>query len=538
MAKAQLRINIDADNTKAVEKFKETKKEGIDAVQEIQQKNREALKGLLGKVSLVAIAVQALTMIVQKIGESIKRYFAQGDAFREMAKNANISAESVAYLKAQADAAGVSVEEFERSMRDLADGNTTLDMLSEKWGKLGDSIKSAEAAQKNFEQLTRQLNFDEFDKKATSLSGKIANVYLELLGSHGKQKAIMQRAVYEGKSLAEAASEAFSNIKWYEGGATFEELRQWYYETQSIANNDRNATLFRTMNKTAKKLAESEMSAEDRERIFKETTGQTFSNEAIIALAEQIKTAEEKLAESIKEATETEKKRLEEERKKEAEDERLSERLRQNQEDIEKEIEDTVKKIAKANITDEERSRLLRERYDMDLSGQEIREWAKELTTAQEALEEGLKNAETAKSKADKEAEDKQKAEDDFISKVAKADLSAVDREKAVKQVLGRDLSNTEILAIAETLKSFSDKASDVLEEVEKQKKIDDEIAKIKGAIEDTFTAGGGLIGGATYALRNKTGLEAMTAVAEKQLKIQRKQERTLEDVRAILKGE
>lgn len=530
MAKTELQLKIGADNTKAVQKIKEVKKEGVDAVQEIQQKNREAIKSLLGKVSLVAIGVQALTTVVQKVGEAVKKYFAEGDAFREMAKGAKISAESVAYLKAQADSAGISTEEFEKALKDLADGNTTIDSLSNAWSRLGNSIDTAKNAQKNFEQLTRQLNFDDFDKKATSLSGKIANVYLELFGTHGKQKAIMQQAVYEGKSLAEAASEAFSNIKWYEGGATFEELQQWYYETQSIANNDRNATLYRTMNKTAKKLAESEMSAEDRERIFKETTGMTFSNEAIIALAEQIKTAEEKLAESIKEATETEKKRLDEEKKKEAEAERVADVARQEVEKIEKEIDDTIKRLAKANITDEERSRLLKERYDMDFTGKQIREWAEDLKSKSEILDDNLKSA-----------EDKKKSEDDFITKVAQSEeLSAEEKERLVSEQLGRNLSASEIIAIADSLKSFSEKASEALGEAKKkaqeQKKVDDEMVKIKGAIDDNFTAGGGLIGGVSYSNVIGHDLRDVTKGIRDGINESKEQNKTLKKIESLLK--
>jgi hypothetical protein len=529
MAKAELRLNIGADNSQAVKKIKEVKKEGVDAVQEIQNKNREALKGLLGRVSLVAIGIQALTTVVQKVGEAVKKYFAEGDAFREMAKGAKISAESVAYLKAQADSAGISTEEFEKALKDLADGNTTIDNLSNAWSRLGNSIDTAKNAQKNFEQLTRQLNFDEFDKKLSNISGSVANFWLELVGSHGKQKAIIQQAVYEGKTLAEAMEDAYTKIRRFESGATVEELRQWYYEAQAIANSDRIATQRRTINKTAKKLAESEMSAEDRERIFKETTGQAFSNDAIIALAEQIKTAEEKLAESIKEATEVEKKRLEEEKKKEAEAERVAEVARQEVENIEKETEDTIKKLAKANITDEERSRLLKERYDMDFTGKQIREWAAYLKTKSEILDDNLKGA-----------EEKKKQEDDFITKIAKSELSSEEKERLVSEQLGKNLSAQEIMAIADSLKSFGDRAAEALSKAEKdaqeRKKIDDEMSQIKSAIDDNFTAGGGLIGGVSYANVIGHDLRDVTKGIRDGINESKEQNKTLKKIETLLK--
>lgn len=389
MAKTQLEVNIGANNQKAKQKIAEVKKDGIDAVQEIQNKNRESIKGMLGMVAPIGLAMKGISMLVAGIGNSIKKYFAQGEVFTKWAEKANVSAHSVAYLKAQADSAGVSAQEFERSMSDLASGNVTLSKLSEQWGKLGDNIKTAENAQKNFEQLARSKNFELFGKGAEEFFGGMASGFLEMVGVGGSELSAIERSAYEGKSYEEAVAEGQRSRKSYSMSVSEERKREAYNSALAKKQADEIATTKRTMETSAKKLAEADISASDRERLFKERTGQTMTNDAILALAESIKSNEERFSDEIKKSAEAEKKRADEEKK-----------------------------------------------------------------------------------------------------------------------------------------------------QAEQDKKYAEELSKTKLAVKDSFTTGGGLIGGASYSIRNKNGIEAMTAVAEKQLKIQRKQEKTLEDVRDILKGE
>lgn len=389
MAKTELNFKIGADGSPAKREINDVKKQGIDAVQEIQNKNRESIKGFLGMLAPVSIAMGALMSLISGIGKSIKAYFAQGEVFTKWAEKANISAHSVAYLKAQADAAGVSAKEFEQSMSDLASGNVTLSKLSEQWGKLGDNIKAAKNAQENFEKLARSKNFEIFGKGAENFFGGMASGFLEMVGVGGSELSAIERAAYEGKSYEEAVKEGQKSRKSYSLAVSDERKRDAYYEAVAKKQADEIATKERVMNTSAQKLAQVDISAADRERMFKERTGVSLSNDAILMLAERLKTNEEKFADEIKKATEAEKKRADDEKK-----------------------------------------------------------------------------------------------------------------------------------------------------QAEKDKKYAEEMEKTTKAVKDSFTAGGGLIGGAGYSLRNKSGIEAMTAVAEKQLRIQRKQEKTLEDVKAILKGE
>ena len=389
MSKAELQFNLGANNTQAKQKIAEVKKDGIDASAEIQQKNKEGLKQVIGMIAPMAIAVKGLMMLFQGIGESIKKFFAQGEAFTKWAEKANVSAHSVAYLKAQADSAGVSAKEFEQAMADLSSGNATLAQLEAQWGKVGDKIKSAQLAQENFEKLARSKNFELFGKGSENFFGGMANGALEMLGFGGSELSAIERSAYEGKSFEEALAEGQKARKGYSAPVSEARKRDAYYSALAKKQEDEIATKKRTMETTAKKLAEADISADDRVRIFKERTGQTLSNDAILALAESIKTNEEKLTDTIKKATEEEKKR-----------------------------------------------------------------------------------------------------------------------------------------------------ADDAKKEDDKQKKFQAEFKKAQNAVKDTFTAGGGLIGGANYAIRNADAMRDVAEVSKKQLHIQRKQEKTLEDVRAILKGE
>ena len=94
MAKTQLEVNIGANNQKAKQKIAEVKKDGIDAVQEIQNKHRESIKGMLGMVAPIGLAMKGISMLVAGIGNSIKKYFAQGEVFTKWAEKANVSAHS------------------------------------------------------------------------------------------------------------------------------------------------------------------------------------------------------------------------------------------------------------------------------------------------------------------------------------------------------------------------------------------------------------------------------------------------------------
>jgi hypothetical protein len=351
---------------------------------------------MLGMFAPVALAMNAMMQIVSSIGNAIREYFNAGQAFVDWGKKANISAQSVAYLKAQADSAGVSTKEFERAMDDLASGKTSIEKLRKEWQGLGDDIKTASNAQQNFSELGRKKNFENFGEGWNTLWGGLANEGLEMVGFGGKARAIVEAGAYSGKTFEEALFEAQKGRRGWHAPINVKEMKTAYYTALANKTNDELETKQRNREYTAQQLAKADLSASDREKIFFEQTKQHYTNDEIIALADSLKTNEDKLADEIKRATEAQKER---------------------------------DQVAKENA----------------------------------------------------------------------------EREKREK---------------------------------EKKDKLADEMAKTAFAIKDSFTAGGGLIGGAGYSIRNQSGMEAMTAVAEKQLKTQQKQVKTLEDLRTILKGE
>lgn len=327
MARSQLELNIGADNRQAKHAIKEIKKEGVDAADEIQAKNNEATKQVLGMFAPMAIAVQGLMSLIAGIGESIRKYFAQGEVFIEWGKKADISAQSVAYLKAQADAAGVSAKDFEQAMADLGAGKTTIAKLREEWEGLGDSIKTASEAQANFEKLARSKNFTLFGDSQSTFWGGLADGAMEMVGFGGRELAAIQRAAYEGKSFEEAVAEGRKARKGYSLGVSNERKMTAYYEAVANRQADETATQKRAMEETAKKLYAAEIDEEKKVQLFKDQTGIELTAKAIDELAQSLKTRDEKFNDELKYATEEKKKADEEEKKRKDELEKFNDEV-------------------------------------------------------------------------------------------------------------------------------------------------------------------------------------------------------------------
>lgn len=315
MARSQLEFDITANNKPAVKKINEVKKAGVDATEEIQAKNNEATKAAIGMIAPMAIAVQGLMTLLAGISESVRKYFAMGEVFIEWGKKAEISAQSAAYLKAEADAAGVSAKDFEQAMADLGAGKTSIAKLREEWEGLGDSIKTATNAQENFEKLARAKNYTIFGDGASKFFGGVANGALELIGMGGTQLAAVERAAYEGKSYEEAVKEAQKARRGWHAPVIESRMRAAYETAKSNALADEKETETRLINETAKKLAEADISNAEKERLFREFTGGDMPIDEIKRIAEEQKSRDEKMNETIKGIADEEKKAREADKK-------------------------------------------------------------------------------------------------------------------------------------------------------------------------------------------------------------------------------
>lgn len=327
MARAELDIDIKANSAPAKKGFKEVKKEGVKAIEEIQNKNREALKGFLGVFAPVAIAINAIMMVMASISNAIKEYFSAGQVFVDWGEKANVSAQSVAYLKAQADSAGVSAQEFEQAMDDLSAGRVTIEQLRKEWQGLGDDIKTASNAQNNFRELARKKNFELFGEGWATFWGGAAEQGAEMIGMGGAQIAKIEQMAYAGATYEDALQEARNARRGWHMPVSEERLKEAFYTAKANKANDEFETRQRHMEYTAKQLYKADLSATDREAIFKEATGRSYSNDAIIDLAKKLLSREEKLAERISESVEATKQEEEREKKHKEEQKKFNDEL-------------------------------------------------------------------------------------------------------------------------------------------------------------------------------------------------------------------
>jgi hypothetical protein len=337
MAKAKLEFNIGANNTEAKRKIQEVKKEGISVTQEIQNKNREGIKNFLGMFAPIQIGINLLMSALSAVGESIRKHFNAGQVFVDWGKKANISAQSVAYLKAQADSAGISAKEFETAMDDLNAGRTTVEKLRKEWQGLGDDIKTATNAQQNFSELSRKRNFGQFGEGASSFLGGIAEGALEMVGFGGAQLSTIERMAYQGASYEDALFEAKKARRGWHAPITESRLKEAYYTARANMFADEMETKKRNIDYTAKQLYKADLSASEREAIFEEQTGQRFTNEAILKLGKSLLSRDELLAERIKEGAEA--------TKAEKENERNQDGLTKKEEEAKKKFAEDLDKI-------------------------------------------------------------------------------------------------------------------------------------------------------------------------------------------------
>lgn len=315
MAKSHLEFDITANGTKAVKGIEKVKKAGVDAAEEIQAKNNEATKAAIGMIAPMAIAMQGLMALLGGISESIKKYFAMGEVFVEWGKKAEISAQSVAYLKAEADSAGISAKDFEQAMADLGAGKTSIAKLREEWQGLGDSIKTASEAQENFRKLARTKSFEVWGEGQATFWGGLAEIGAEAVGMGGAQLAAVERAAYEGKSLEEAMFEGRKARRGWHAPISQERMMEAYYTADSNRRNDELATQKRLMNETAKALSDADISDAEKERLFADKVGTKMTARAIGELAQSLKTRDELFKDEIKNVAEAEKKAREADKK-------------------------------------------------------------------------------------------------------------------------------------------------------------------------------------------------------------------------------
>lgn len=215
-AKAKLAMETTNDTSKAEKSFDnirkaakkandEIKRDGVNVSEAIARKNREGVNNLVGRLSWVRIAIAAIEHIAKNLATAFGQMVQEGNKFSEAAAF-GISAETMASLKAKADAAGVSLEDYNKSLEDLKTGRTSLDELSRSWKDMAQNIYGAkEANNRFFENLSDNIEAIAVSKNIEKLTGGIGKLWrnavsglVRISGNGSEAESTIEYAVPQG----------------------------------------------------------------------------------------------------------------------------------------------------------------------------------------------------------------------------------------------------------------------------------------------------------------------------------------------------
>lgn len=501
MARAQLNIGVDVNANPAKKKLENLKKEGVDTVEELGAKNRESIKGLIGLFAPMALAVGAIVSMLGVVKQAFSNAFSQGEVFDDFAEKANTSAQSVAYLKAQADSAGISTKEFEQAMNDLGSGKTTIQALREEWSKLGDSIDTVGKATENFMDAGRVKNFEKFTKNFTDIVAGWADNTLNFLGIGGRNEALIEEGAYRGLSFEETKKlfERYHSTSLRR--LSERELQAIYNKAIAQKHKDERESMIRNREYWASTLVGSGK-VDDIALVetFNRETGHNWTAQQIKDLALEVEKRDNSkyaLDQAVKQSTE----------RKEAEDakvkaqEEADKKLKEQQDKILKEQQAIAKIIFEDNeILNSQEKKLAR---FSEMTGERIT-WEMLTQLATSTL-----------------------TKDQMLQRDLKEEKRLLDEKKKAQE--------EEVKA----LKESEDARLKLAEELRKEENAYiDSFTKSAWGIRDAWTDGGGLIGNARYGLRNQKATDEQIKLANQQLKQAINQSKHLKEIEDTLKGD
>lgn len=219
MAKADLNITTNNDVSQAVKSFDqvknaakkanaEIKKDGINISDELASKNREQAKELIGRFTLLGAALKVVGFFAENIKNAFARMAENGRKLNEVASSLGISAQTVATLKAQADAAGVSEAEYAKALEELRNGTSSIDEVAAAWTRVAKETlgaheaneRFAENLRQNLEDLATSRVLDNFAKGWRSKWRNVAAGFIGLFGGADETNAegVIEYAVSRG----------------------------------------------------------------------------------------------------------------------------------------------------------------------------------------------------------------------------------------------------------------------------------------------------------------------------------------------------
>lgn len=149
MATAKLTTRATLDTRQFERGVKEIKAAANSMATDIAQKNREVVKQFVQLASPVA----ALVAGVRGVAGAFRAAADAGDEMAKAARAVGVTANTYATLKASAEAAGLSAEQFSDALEKIKSGAADVDNLTAAWSRNGDAVERVNALTRAQSQL-------------------------------------------------------------------------------------------------------------------------------------------------------------------------------------------------------------------------------------------------------------------------------------------------------------------------------------------------------------------------------------------------
>lgn len=195
MSTVELKSKATLDNSNFNQGIKEVEKNGVNAMEEISQKNKQVTKSFLEVLAPMAMLVTAVRGGMQAFNALAD----QGKEINKSAKEMGVSANYFASIQANAKGAGLSTDQFNEALKKVKDGTESLESLNQKWLSTGDAISRAESLAQSFNAIQANDFREGLSTSQNWLQSKIINpAFGFLMSSNAQPKAQVYNALASG----------------------------------------------------------------------------------------------------------------------------------------------------------------------------------------------------------------------------------------------------------------------------------------------------------------------------------------------------
>lgn len=156
MAQARLDVKVTGDSSGALRAINAVRAAGDEFANKFREQSKKAVGQIVHMINPVILAATAIVAGVAKIGASIREHFEDGrekakkagEALQAVSKELGVSADAYQTVRTQAQLAGKSVEDFNAEMAKVKEGKITVDELAQSFGNLTTTAAGAKASVK------------------------------------------------------------------------------------------------------------------------------------------------------------------------------------------------------------------------------------------------------------------------------------------------------------------------------------------------------------------------------------------------------